>query len=304
MARKIRIPRPRFGAVRSAVRSAVWSAIWSGLWESVAPACGYAGCAHSASAWGRMRRRSRGVRMLGSRYCRSECLERALGEVLRRTRFASRDAGRVSHRIPLGLLLLSRQQLTAEQLQAGLEAQRRAMTPVKIGACLQRLGFATEREITAALARQWSCPLLRSNAAGLSADRSPQIPMPLLEFFRMIPVALVEATGKLLMAFSEGIDYTALYAIEQMLGYRTEACLVCPSVLQKSLEDLSRRRGAGDVVIEHVEDTGECARIVGNYSAKVGAEEVRFARCGEHLWIRLTRRRRETLNLVLRVTGS
>jgi hypothetical protein len=89
-----------------------------------------------------------------------------------------------------------------------------------------------------------------------------------------------------------------------MLGYRTEACLVCPSVLQKNLQELARHRGASDVVIEHVEDVAECARIIGSYSAKVGAEEVRFARCGEHLWIRLVRPRKEAVNLVLRVKPS
>jgi len=53
-----------------------------------------------------------------------------------------------------------------------------------------------------------------------------------------------------------------------------------------------------------VEDAGECAHIIGNYATKVEAEEVRFARCGEHLWIRLERLQQEAVNLVLRVPVS
>ena len=51
-------------------------------------------------------------------------------------------------------------------------------------------------------------------------------------------------------------------------------------------------------------DTGECARIIGNYAAKVGAEEIRMARCGEHIWIRLEGRRREAVNLVVRAPAD
>jgi Type II secretion system (T2SS), protein E, N-terminal domain len=246
--------------------------------------------------------------MQGARYCRTECLELALIALLGRTRPVARRAAMASHRIPLGLLLLSRQQLTAAQLRTALEAQRAAIqdkskseSEKKIGAWLQKLGFATEQQVTAALACQWSCPVLRSGAGGLDTGRFSFIPVLLMEFFQMMPVEVVEATRTLLIAFSEGIDYTVLYAVEQMLGYRTEACLVSPSALRKNLEAQAPHRRSTDVVFDRTEDVGECAHIIGNYSAKVKAEEVRFARCGEHLWVRLERPRHESVNLVLRI---
>jgi hypothetical protein len=285
---------------------ASWSAAWRDLWRKLAPRCGYCGCVHARSKWRRMRHRSRGVRMQGARYCGAECLEVALSEVLERVRAVPGRAAMVSHRIPLGLLLLSQQQLTPAQLRTGLEAQRAARrgsskrgNSRKIGAWLQQLGFATEHQVTAALARQWSCPVLRTGPATIGANPFPPIPLLLLEYFQMMPVELVEATGTLLIAFGEGIDYTALYAIEQMLGYRTEPCLVSPSTLQRSLQARSQHRVSSDVVFERVEDAGECAHIIGSYAAKVAADEVRFARCGEHLWIRLERLRQEAVNLVL-----
>jgi hypothetical protein len=288
----------------TALRS--WRSAWRNLWH-LAPGCGYGGCVQaSQSQW---RGQSRGVRMQGARYCRTECLELALLEIFGRAHAIPRLAPRASHRIPLGLVLLSRQQLTALQLRAALEAQRETSGGTsqgrkKIGAWLQDLGFVTEQQVTAALARQWSCPVLRGLPIEIAASRFPSIPTLLLESFQMMPVELVEATGTLLMAFSEGIDYTILYAIEQMLGYHTEPCLVCPSTLQKSLQDLARRRGQSDVVFDRMDDAGECAHIIGNYSAKVRAEEVRVARCGEHLWVRLERVRQEAVTLVLRAPGG
>src|SRR3981081_1003907 len=90
---------------------------WRDLWKNLTPRCGYGGCVHAGSPWRGMRRQSRGVRMLGARYCRTECLELALIEVLSRARATSQPTAVASHRVPLGLLLLSRQQLTAAQLR-------------------------------------------------------------------------------------------------------------------------------------------------------------------------------------------
>jgi hypothetical protein len=208
-----------------------------------------------------------------------------------------------AHRIPLGLMLLSRQQLTAAQLRTALERQR-AEGRGRIGEWLQRLGFATEWQITAALARQWSCPVLRNSSGTLGASRFTPIPVLLLESTRMIPVEFAVASKTLLIAFSEGIDHSVLYAVEQMLGYRTEACFVCPSVLHKGLEALAQIRGSGDVIFDRVEDARECARIIVSYAAKVAAEEVRLVKCGHHLWIRLKQSEREAVNLVLRTPTS
>ncbi len=267
--------------------------------EKRAVKCGSCGRAEMASVWHRLRRQPQGLRMQGVWYCGAECLRRALAEFLSRSRPTARHNATTSHRIPLGLLLLSRQQLTAEQLRCGLEAQR-AASRGKIGEWLQDLGFVTEPQVTAGLARQWSCPVLRTLPGELGANRVLPIPALLLESFQMIPVELVKATGTLLMAFGEGIDYTVLYAIEQMLGCHTEACLVGPSTLQRGLHLLAQKRGTGDVVFDHTEDAGECARIIGNYAARIGAEEVRLARCGDHIWARLHGLRCETVNLVVR----
>jgi hypothetical protein len=201
------------------------------------------------------------------------------------------------HRVPLGLVLLSRQQLTAEQLSAALAAQREAGCG-RIGDWLRELGFASEMQVTAALARQWSCPVLRAEAAFKNNDCCPAIPLPLLESLRMIPVELVAWSRTLLVAFSDGIDYSALYAIEHMLGYRTEPCLASATVLRTCLQDLARNRMTEEVFFERVEDF-ECARIIGSYAARVNAKEIRLARCGMHLWVRLHSPHRDPLTLVL-----
>jgi hypothetical protein len=270
---------------------------WQDVWQKAAPACEGCDSVRLRSRWQRMHRRASGVRLHGRRYCGTDCLRQALFEIIGQTRPAPRRAAITSHRVPLGLLLVSRQQLSAEQLRSALEAQRNAGGG-RIGEWLQQLGFATELDITAALARQWGCPLLRGCAADLLADHCPAIPLPLLESFQMLPVEFGESNRRLLVAFSGGVDHTALYAIERMLGYHTEPCLVTASRLRQGLQTLAGIRVSDDVVFDGVEDS-ECAHIIGSYAAKLAARDIRLARCGKHFWVRLERAEGRALNIVL-----
>lgn len=228
-----------------------------------------------------------------------KCVERALAEALGRLRTIPKRAA--AHRVPLGLLLLSREQLTAEQLRQALAAQSAAGRG-RIGEWLLGLGFVSDVQITAALARQWSCPVLPGLV--LDSSRVPQLPLCLLESFGMAPVDYVSSTATLHMAFAEGIDYAVLYAIEQMLGCHTEPCLVLPRVLRGNLAVLAEHRPESEVVFDRVADMAECARIVRSYSVRVDASEIRLAACGPHLWVRLLGAAPTPLDLMLRAPGE
>jgi hypothetical protein len=248
--------------------------------------------------WRRWRQKGLGVRLHGIWYCLPECLERALAEALPRLRSLPGRAVKTSHRVPLGLLLLSRQQLTIKQLRVALKAQRAAGCG-KIGEWLQRLGFVDEQQVTAALARQWSCPLLATNAISSRSGRIPEIPLLLLQSFGMMPVSFVALTTTLHVAFADGIDYTALYAIERMLGCHTVPCLATPSRLHAHLRTLAERRTSSEVVFERVADAAEFVRIVRSYATRVCASEIHMAYCGSYIWIRLECISRPSLSLLL-----
>lgn len=283
----------------SSVHFDFWSQSWRTLRHKLAERRPPAGeCVHLHGAWRRLKFRMPGVGLAGKRYCMTHCLERALAETLASTRSLT-EAATLSHRIPLGLCLISRRQLTADQLQTALAAQRSAGRG-PIGQWLQAFGFVTEQQVTAALARQWSCPVFRPSPFSLDTRRVPPIPISLLQTFLMIPVAYVEATATLHIAFGERIDYTVLYAIEQMLACHTEPCLAIPSFVHANLELLGRHRREDEVVFEHLPDRAEFARIIRSYCARLAATEVRVAFCGPHTWVRLSRHSHPPLDLVLR----
>jgi hypothetical protein len=292
-----------------------WSLAWHDFLNKIAPPCGRLDCRHTQSVWQRYRWKARGIVIQGLRYCVEECMERVLRDAVERMHPVAERA-LAPHRVPLGLVLLSRQQLTAEQLRAALAAQRAAGRG-RIGEWLQALGFASEQQVTAALARQWSCPVLRAHSgragaslpsgssksgfskSGSSASGAPQIPLTLLQSFVMIPLDYVAATATLHLAFGEGIDYSVLYAIEQMLGCHTEFCLAVPSLVRQRLEALAGPRAESEVVFDRVADEAEFSRIIRSYAIRLSASEIRLAVCGSHLWVRLLRPSHPPLDLLL-----
>lgn len=277
---------------------------WPGMgvrpWlEALSRPCGACGRAPYRTPWRCLTEKRRGFRLLGAWYCGGECVQKALAGMLARENPAPAARPSAAHRVPLGLLLLSRQQVTGEQLRIALEHQR-CTGKGKIGECLQQLGFVDEAQITLALARQWSCPVLRTSPAAWAATNFTAIPLALLEASQMFPAEFAPASRTLLMAFSQAVDHSTLYAIEQMLDYRTQACFVGPRVLRQRLQWLAQVRRPLEFVFDRVEDVAECARIVGSYSAKLSAEEIRLIRCGPHLWIRLDREQQDPVHLIVR----
>jgi hypothetical protein len=282
----------------STLTSSAWNAPWNLAWRSLSrrliPRSPSPICLHLQGIW-HWRGKRHAVLIEGCRYCREQCLETALGESLRRVCSASPHL-RGSHRVPLGLLLLSRQQLTADELRIGLESQRAAGRG-RIGEWLCEFGFVTQRQITAALARQWSCPVLRPE---FSADTNemPQIPLALLQSFAMVPVSFVPSASTVHIAFAEGIDYGALYAIEQMTGCRTEPCMADPDFIRQRLQALGIRRPEADVVFDRLPEPSDLSRVIRSYSMQVAATEIRLAACRSHLWARLFRRSLSPLDLL------
>jgi hypothetical protein len=130
------------------------------------------------------------------------------------------------HRIPLGLILLSRGIITQEQLRKALEAQRRAGTG-RLGEWLIRHKAADDSHIARALSAQWNCPALASMPHDPAAMASA-FPRLLIDTFGIVPLRM--AGRKLLyVAFKDRVDRCLVLAGERMSGLKVE-----PGVLRDS----------------------------------------------------------------------
>jgi hypothetical protein len=108
-----------------------------------------------------------------------------------------------------------------------------------------------------------------------------------MQQFRMLPIYFSRANGVMYVAFSEGVDYTALYAIEQMLQCRTEACVTGSSAMSQALENIGHTHRSGELLFEGWRTVEEMARTICGCMLKMGANATRAVICGKYIWVRL-----------------
>ncbi|HWP85825.1 MAG TPA: hypothetical protein VNN17_11580 [Terriglobia bacterium] len=188
--------------------------------------------------------------------------------------------------MPLGLLMVSEGWISESDLREALAAQRTAEGG-RIGEWMCRRGVATEQQVTSALSRQWARPVFSLEGNTHFLQYAGMIPLPLLEAAQMVPVHYLPQSQHLYVAFALGIDYSVLYGAEQMLSCRTEPCLAAQSSVRSALERIREQPRPPEIVFDGGQDLRETGQTILNYVAQLGAEQVRLARCGRHLWVRL-----------------
>jgi hypothetical protein len=249
-------------------------------------ACALATCPRPRSLWQEIKKTCRhgGTFLEGSYYCQPRCLETALTVQLSTLRGLA-PTMQPRNRIPLGLLMVARGKLTYPEVQTALEAQRRAGAG-KIGEWIEKLGFASEQEVTKALALQWGCPVAASfDPAG---HYSPgEIPLPILEAFQMLPLNYVLSTNTLYLAFGERVDHAALYAVEKILTCRTLPCVAGRESIAAQLEAMHQISHPADVEFGPMADLSEMGRIATSYVSRLNPAQVRLSRIGSFIWLRL-----------------
>ena len=165
----------------------------------------------------------------------------------------------------------------------------------KIGEWFEKLGFASEQDVTTALALQWGCPVVSSFHPS-PVDSPGSIPLPILEAFQMLPFNYAASTNTLSLAFGERVDHAALYAIEKILECRTQPCVAGRKSIARRLELMRQMSHHGDVEF-FTRDLTEMSRITSSYVTRLSPKNVRLSRIGRFIWLRLQARSAAT-NLI------
>lgn len=193
-----------------------------------------------------------------------------------------------AHRIPLGLLLLSRNQISQETLRAALE--HHAASAGRIGDVLRAMGAVTEQQITTAVAAQWSCPVFPLRDHPGAAQYAHLLPLGLLERYRAVPVHFSEATRILHVAFSQDVSSSLLYASQQMLSCTAQACMADESAILNILERTRQNPDRSEFLLARTASCAEMARVATGYAQQLNATDARLLTCEDYFWLRLTRK--------------
>jgi hypothetical protein len=243
-------------------------------------------CDHRRVLWPFGKAKAEGIFLQGRWYCSPDCFENAVQEVFNQITALPESNQRKSHRIPIGLLLLSRGMINDVQLKQALELQRTRGSG-RIGKFLQEIQAVSEQDITSGLAAQWGCSVYPLDRAREFRQCASLLPLPLMENGHMLPVHYLRLQQTLYLAFVEGIDRTALYAVEQMLHMRTIPCVVTESAMLDALEELRALGDAPTTIFDGRIEPHEMARTTRSYACQVGAKDAWIARSGRFFWIRM-----------------
>ena len=220
--------------------------------------------------------------------CGPECFETAFEQLAREQVRAAARREPHAHRIPLGLLLLSRGAIEQAQLRRALES--RQAEGGRIGEWLVRQGAASEDTIAAGVGLQWARPLYPLAQSQGWRQCLGWAPRALLETLRMLPLHLAAAQHRLYVGFTQTVDYGALAALGAIYECETEACIVTDSALDAVFEQI-RTAPDDDAVqeadFEKMSGATEIAGIVRQYARYAEARQVRLAPAGPFLWVRI-----------------
>ena len=129
-----------------------------GSWREIVQKCENPRCDHRRVLWPFGAVKSAGMFLQGHWYCSPDCFEIAVQEALVQLLAVPESSQKKSHRIPIGLLLLSRGTINDAQLKQALDLQRTRGNG-RIGKFLQEIRAVSEQDITSGLAAQWGCPV-------------------------------------------------------------------------------------------------------------------------------------------------
>ena len=258
-------------------------------WHSLVTPCAYPECKRRSVQYS-FARRLDGVLIEGEWLCSQPCYEAALlrqCNSLLLTRKKAAPARKA--RLPLGLMLLSRGELTETQVSRALEEHQ--ATGARIGDILLRNKLVSEEQIAAALAAQWGHPTFPSNAA--ISWLPVRIPLYMVELYGIAPLHFLESSRTLLLGFADGPDHRLLSVIQRMLHCIVEPCFITMSEHYRRVQFLKAETRLQEVIFDRVCPPAEIARICASYVWKLGSRHVRHALSGEHLWVRLSGQRND-----------
>jgi len=245
--------------------------------------CGNPECSRTWLAFLKDRRRPIFERNWG---CSAACIQAMVQIAIRREggdADAHYDGTRHRHRLPLGLVLLNQGWITNQELQRALDRQRRAGKG-RIGTWLiEECGLPKDR-VTRGLSMQWGCPVLPIDGFDPVA-MALVVPKLLVEQLQMVPLRIA-AERILYLAFADGLDASAAFAVERMSGLKVESGLLDSAQWNAARQSLSECEFV-NAAFEPVATAQAMSRKIASALTRIGPRASRLVRVHRFYWLRM-----------------
>lgn len=231
-------------------------------------------------------KRPAGVWLNGAWYCSHDCFEQGAADLFSQFNLKPSRGRAIRYRLPLGLLLVSKGLISSEHLQDALKAQKESQKG-RLGDWLRQHGILTEEQLTGALGAQWGLPVFHLAQSSGFIECAAMAPVHVMEASRMALVHFMPTSRNLYVAFSDGIDFAALRALEQMLDCGTQPCVIGESEMEEALEAMRRMPRPSETVLDGSGAPKSLAATTRGWAESNKASRVRAVVASESLWVRL-----------------
>jgi hypothetical protein len=190
-------------------------------------------------------------------------------------------------RLPLGLALLAKEAISEAQLRFAVAfSEHRG---VNLETTLLEQGIVSEKQLAAARATQWGCPVLGHEPAGQTVEAD--LPPTLLRACSAAPLHYSPKSKRLVLGFVHRVEHPLLQSIEQITGCRAEPCFITPSEFKEQMDRLSPVDGYAEIVDNDPGTVPQMARTLGGLAVEYSGREARFTRCKSWIWARISGKR-------------
>ena len=142
----------------------------------------------------------------------------------------------------IGELLLRERLITPDQLKKAIDEQKKSGG--RLGFNLTKLGYITEKDLTAFLSRQYGIPTIDLSAQEIDHEIVKLIPEDVAQKYQVIPVSRTGST--LVVAMADPSNIFAIDDIKFLTGYNVEPLVASDSAVKSAIEKYLRvdRHGA------------------------------------------------------------
>ncbi len=134
----------------------------------------------------------------------------------------------------IGELLLREKLISPEQLKKAIEEQKKSGG--RLGYNLTKLGYITEKDLTAFLSRQYGIPTIDLSTQEIDHEIIKLIPEDVAQKYQVIPISRTGST--LVVAMADPSNIFAIDDIKFLTGYNVEPLVASDAAIKSAIEKL------------------------------------------------------------------
>jgi hypothetical protein len=199
-------------------------------------------------------------------------------------------------RLKLGHILMEGGVITKEQLDQAIAEQHRVQEE-KLGHHLMALDFVKEHDITVALSRQFSLPVITLKSPKINPNVVNMVPVEIVENSKFFPLEYDALNNRLVLVTYDPSDISTMINLRSMINcevaiYLSDESVVREMIAQYCAAAAAVRKLELALPLRQARNLGELAPLIVKRAQQVNARSLQIRFFSQLVWVRFVADRR------------